>query len=122
MKAEKLWNDWLTVNTITKFNAISEKETTPAKLTKSMKLTRAPESVLKVESKQSERQRKMARKHEGNQPTKSLESKVRERELKTIAANKNIKMSQRDKKSKFTQIATSEIIEKVNDSYLPVNY
>ena len=31
-------------------------------------------------------------------------------------------MSQADKMSKFTQIATSEIIEKFNDSYLPANY
>ena len=122
VKAEKLWNDWFTVNTISKINAISEKETTPAELIKPMKLPRAPESVLKVESKQSERQPKMARKHEGNQPIKSLESKVRERERKTIAANENIKMSQRDEMSKFTHFTTSEIVEKWKDSYLPANY
>ena len=55
VKAEKSWNDWLTVNTITKINAISQEETTSSDLTKSMKLSRAPYSVLRVESKQSER-------------------------------------------------------------------
>ena len=87
-----------------------------------MKLPRAPDSVLKVESKQSKQQPKMARKHEGNQLTKSLESKVRERERNTIAANKNVKMSQRDKMCKFMQIDTSESIEKLHDSNRPVNY
>ena len=47
VKAEKLWNDWFTVNAITKINAISEKETTPSDVTNSMKLPRAPESLLK---------------------------------------------------------------------------
>ena len=87
-----------------------------------MKLPCAPESVLKVESKQSERQPTMARNHEGNQPIKSLEKEVRVRKRKTIAANKNTKMSQRDKMSEFRQIATSEIVEKMNDSYLPATY
>ena len=87
-----------------------------------MKLPRAPESVLKVESKQSERQSTMAKKHEGNQPIKSLESKVSKRERKTIAADKNTKMSQRNEMSKFTQVATSEIVETLNDSYLAANY
>ena len=118
MKAEKLWNDWFTVNAITKTNAFSEKETTPSDATKSMKLPRAPESVLKVECKQSERQARTARKYEGNQPIKSLENQARKRNRKIIAAN----ISQADKMSKFTQIATSEIIEKLNDSYLPANY
>ena len=122
MKAEKLWNDWFTVNAITKSNAISEEETTPSGATKSMKLPRAPESVLKVESKQSEQQARTARKFEGNQPIKSLENQVKKRNRKITAANKNVKMSQADKMSKFTQVATSEIIEKLNDSYLPANY
>ena len=122
VKAEKLWNDWFTVNAITQINAISEKETTPSNATNSMKLPRAPESVLKVESKQSERQARTAIKYEGNQPIKSLENQVRKRNRKITAAIKNVKMSQADKMSKFTQIATSEIIEKLNDSYLPANY
>ena len=71
--------------------AISEDEITPSDLTNSMKLPRAPDSVPKVESKQRERQPKAARKHERNQPIKSLESKVRERERKIIAANNNAK-------------------------------
>ena len=87
-----------------------------------MKLPRAPESVLKVESKQRERQARTARKYQGNQTIKSLENQVRKRNRKITAANKNVKMSQADKMSKFTQIATSEIIEKLNDSYLPANY
>ena len=31
-------------------------------------------------------------------------------------------MGKRDKMSKFTQIATSEVIKKLNESYLPANY
>ena len=87
-----------------------------------MKLLRAPYSVLKVESKQSERQSKMARKHEGNHPIKSLQSKVRERERNFIAANNNAKMSQRDEVNKTSQFAISERIENSNNSYLPANY
>ena len=118
VKVEKLWNDWFTVIAITKSNAISEKEAT---WTNSMKLLRAPESVLEVKSKQSERQAKMARKYEGNEPIKSLENQIRERNRKITAANKNVKTSQVDKMSKFTQIATSEN-KKMTDSYLPANY
>ena len=91
MKAEKLWNDWFTVNAITKIKGISENETTLSDATNSMKLPRAPESVLKVESKQSERQARTARKYEGNQPIKSLENQVRKRNRKIAAANKNVK-------------------------------
>ena len=80
VKAEKSWNDWLTVNTITKINAISQEETTSSDLTKSMKLSRAPYSVLRVESKQSERQQsKTARKHEGNQSTIQIAGKKSKR-------------------------------------------
>ena len=34
VKAEKLWNDWFRVNTITEMNVISEEEITPSELTK----------------------------------------------------------------------------------------
>ena len=122
MKAEKLWNYWFTVNTIAKTIAISEEKTTPSYLAKSMKLPRAPVSVLRVESKQSERQSRMARKHDGNQPFKSLESRVREREQNIIAAKNNSKMSQYDKMNKTAQVAASDIIEKLNISYLPAIY
>ena len=52
VKSEKLWNDWFTVNTISKTDAISENETSPLEMPKSMKLPRAPDSVLRVESEQ----------------------------------------------------------------------
>ena len=81
-----------------------------------MKLSRAPYSVhvLRVESKQSEQQQsKTARKHEGDQPFKLLERKVREQGRKIIAANNNYEMSQRDETNKFVQIAASEKIEKL---------
>ena len=50
VKSEKLWNDWFTVNTISKIGAIPENETTQLETPKSMKLPRAPDSVLRVES------------------------------------------------------------------------
>ena len=81
-----------------------------------MKLPRAPDSVVKVESKQSERQSKTARKHESNQPMKSLESKVTERERKIIAVNNNAKMSPPDEMIKSSQIAITEKNEKLNNS------
>ena len=122
LKAENMWKDWFTVNTITKNFAISEEETTPSDVTKWIKLPRAPDSVLRVENKQSERQSKIARKHEGNQQIKSLESEVRDRELKIIPANNNSKMSQRDETNKTAHLAASESIEKLNKLYLPANY
>ena len=41
VNSEKLWNDWFTVNTITKIDAISENVTTPLGTSKAMSLPRA---------------------------------------------------------------------------------
>ena len=41
VKAEKLWNNWFTVNTFTRINVIPENKTTPQDAPKEMKLTRA---------------------------------------------------------------------------------
>ena len=65
VKAEKLWNDWFTVNTITRINVIPENKTTPQDVPKEMKLTRAPDSVLRVEKEQEERKAKKAKEREG---------------------------------------------------------
>ena len=43
VKAEKLCNDWFTVNTITRINVILENETTLQDAPEEMKLTRAPD-------------------------------------------------------------------------------
>ena len=50
--SEKLWSNWFAVKTITKIDAISEKETTQLETPKSMNLPRAPGSVLRMESEQ----------------------------------------------------------------------
>ena len=52
INSEKLWNDWFTVNAISKINASSENETTSLEMPKAMNLPRAPDSVLRVESEQ----------------------------------------------------------------------
>ena len=52
INSEKLWNDWFTVNsyTVTKFNALSENETTPQETPQAMKLPLVLDLVLKAEN------------------------------------------------------------------------
>ena len=64
VNSEKLWNDWFTVNAISKINAISEIETTQLEMPKAMKLQRAPDSVLRVESEQDAQLAEKAKKNE----------------------------------------------------------
>ena len=91
--SEKLRNDWFTVNAISKINAISENETTPLEMPKSMKLPRAPDSVLKVESEQDAQQAEKANERNGNQPIKSRESYAR----RNFSAVQNLsKVSERE--------------------------
>ena len=121
VKAEKLWNDWFTVNTITRINVIPENRTTPQDAPKEMKLTRAPDSVLRVENEQEERKAKKAKEREGKQPIKSRESKVNENEYIISAANKLANVS-KQQESKTMQTDASETIDKINQAYLPANY
>ena len=121
VKAEKLWNDWFTVNTITRINVIPENKTTPQDVPKEMKLTRAPDSVLRVENEQEERKAKKAKEREGKQPIKSRESKVNENEYIISADNKLANVS-KQQESKTMQTDASEMIDKTNEAYLPANY
>ena len=121
VKAEKLWNEWFTVNTITRINVIPENKTTPQDVPEEMKLTRAPDSVLRVEKEQEERKAEKAKEREGKQPIKSPESKVNENECIISADNKLVNVS-KQRESKTMQTETSETIDKINQAYLPAIY
>ena len=55
---KKNWNDWFTLNTVTKFIGISENETTPQETPQAMKLPLAPDLVLKAENERGVKQAK----------------------------------------------------------------
>ena len=121
VKAEKLWNDWFTVNTITRINVIPENETNPQDVPRERKLTRAPDSVLRVKNDQEDRQATKAKQREGKQPIKLRENKANENEHIISADNKLASVS-KQRESKIMQTSASEIIDKTNQAYLPGNY
>ena len=121
VKAEKLWNDWFTVNTITGINVIPEIETTPQNVPRERKLTHAPDLVLRVENEQEDRQAKKAKERECKQPIKLRENKANENELIFSADNKLANVS-KQRESKIMQTGASEIIDKINQPYLPASY
>ena len=127
VKAEKLWNDWFTVNTITRINVIPENETTPQDVPRERKLTRAPDSVLRVENEQEDRQATKAKQatrakqREGKQPIKLRENKANENEH-IISVDDKLANVSKQRESKIMQTGASEIIDKINQAYLPANY
>ena len=96
VNSEKLWNDWFTVNAISKINDISENETTPLEIPKSMKLPRAPDSVLKKETEQDAQLAEKANERKSNQPIKSRESYARRNERYFRAVQNLSKVSERE--------------------------
>ena len=121
VNTEKLWNDWFTVNAISKMNVVSENETTPLETPKAMKLPRAPDSVLRVESEQDAQHAEKVKEREGNQPIKSRESYARRNE-RNLSAVQNLSKTSGQEKSKMTLNYTSNVFDKINDSYLLANY
>ena len=127
VKAEKLWNDWFTVNTITRINVIPENETTPQDVPRERKLTRAPDSVLRVENEPEDRQATKAKQatrekqREGKQPIKLRENKANENE-RIISVDDKLANVSKQRESKIVQTGASEIIDKINQAYLPANY
>ena len=127
VKAEKLWNDWFTVNTITRINVIPENETTPQDVPREKKLTRAPDSVLLVENEQEDRQATKAKQatrakqRGGKQPINLRENEANENELIISVDDKFANVS-KQRESKIMQTGASEIIDKINQAYLPANY
>ena len=121
VKAEKLWNDWFTENTITRINVIPENETTPQDASKEMKLTRAPDSVLRVENEHEDRQAKKVKERKGKQPIKLRESKTNENEH-IISAENKLSNVRKQRESEIMQTGASEIIDKINEAFLPANY
>ena len=111
----------VTVNTITRNNVIPENETTPQDVPRERKLTRAPDSVLRVENEQEDRQAKKAKVREGKQPIELRENKANENEHIISADNKLANVS-KQRESKIMQTGASEIIDKINQAYLPANY
>ena len=102
-------------------NAISENETTPLETPKAMKLPRAPDSVLRVESEHDAQHAEKVKEREGNQPIKSRESYARRNE-RNRSAVQNLSKASSQEKSKMTLNYMSNVIDKINDSYLPANY
>ena len=86
-----------------------------------MKLPRAPDSVLRVESEQDAQHAEKAKERKGNQPIKSRESYARRNERYFSAVQNLSKVSGRER-SKMMINHTSNVIDKINDSYLPANY
>ena len=127
VKAGKLWNDWFTVNTITRINVIPENETTPQDVPRERKLTRAPDSVLRVENEQEDRQATKAKQatrakqREEKQPIKLRENKANENEHIISVDDKFANVS-KQRESKIMQTGASEIIDKISQAYLPANY
>ena len=127
VKAKKLWNDWFTTNTITRLNVIPENETTPQDVPREMKLTCAPDSVLQVENEEEDRQARKAKERaktkerEGKQTIKLRENKANENEH-IISADTKLANVSKQRESKFMQTGASEIIDKINQAYLPANY
>ena len=86
-----------------------------------MKLPRAPDSVLRVESEQDAQHAEKAKEQKGIRPIKSRESYARRNERNFSAVQNLSKVSGREK-SKMMLNHTSDVIDKINDSYLPANY
>ena len=86
-----------------------------------MKLPRASDSVLRVESEHNAQHAEKVKEREGNQPIKSRESYARRNE-RNLSAVQNLSKASRQEKSKMTLNYMSNVIDKINDSYLPANY
>ena len=120
VNSEKLWNDWFTVNAISKTDANSENKTTKLETPKLMKLPRAPNSVLRGESEQDAQHAEKVKERKGNQPIKSRESYARRNERNSTAVQNLSKVSERENRENMLNY-TSEFIHKINDSFLPAN-
>ena len=86
-----------------------------------MKLSRAPDSVLKVESEQDAQHAEKANEREGNQPIKSRESYARRNE-RIFSAVQNLSKVSEQENSKIIYNHRSKIIDRINDFFLPANY
>ena len=86
-----------------------------------MNLPRAADSVLRVESKQDAQHAEKVNERKGNQPIKSRESCARRNERNFSAVQNLSKVSEREKCKNMLN-HTSEVIDKINDSFLPAIY
>ena len=86
-----------------------------------MKMPRAPDSVLRVESEQDVHQAEKATERKSNQPIRSQENYARTNERK-ISAEQNLNgiTEQRNRKTMFNN--ASDVFDKINDSFLPASY
>ena len=86
-----------------------------------MKLPRAPDSVLRVESEQDSQHAEKANERKGNQPMKSRESYVWRNE-RNFSAVQNLSKVSEQEKCKNMLNHTPEVIDKINDSFPNANY
>ena len=86
-----------------------------------MKLPRAPDSVLRVESEQDAQHAEEAKERKGNQPIRAQESYVRRNERKISAVPNLSEVSERENSENMLH-NTSDVNDKNNDSFLPANY
>ena len=115
IQAEKLWNDWFTVNTVSKFNAISGDTAKATKTPKEKILTRAKDSVLKVENEKERKVQASDEKQDTRQPIKTKHGRVKNNAAETSGAY-NLE------KGSVNKINMSEAIDKINEAILPANY
>ena len=86
-----------------------------------MKLPYAPDSVLSVESEQDAQHPEKANERKVNQSIRSQENYVRRNERKLSAVQNLSEKSERENRKNMLN-NTSEVIDKINDSFLPANY
>ena len=86
---------------------------TPQDVPRERKLTRAPDSVLRVENEQEDRQATKAKQRQGKQPIKLRENKANENEH-IISADSKLANVSKQRESKIMHTGASEIIDKIN--------
>ena len=84
--AEKLWNEWFTVNIISKFDVISVDEAKAMVAQKGKVLTRTRDSVLKVESESENERQSSEEKAKQHQPIKLKHGQNKNETIKSSGA------------------------------------
>ena len=115
IQAEKLWNDWFTVNTVSKFTAISGDTAKATETPREKILTRAKDSVLKVENEKERKVQASDEKQDTRQPIKTKHGRVKNNAAE-ISGAYNLE------KSSVIKFNMSEAIYKINEAILPANY
>ena len=115
IQAEKLWNDWFTVNTISKFTAISGDTAKATETPREKILTRAKDSVLKVESVKERKVQSSDEKQDTRQPIKLKHGRVKNNAAEISGAYNPVNDS-------VNKLNMSAEFDKINEAIRPANY